>query len=134
MARRSIPIGFRVRHQTGPGTAAGTADRDYAKLLHQDLKLRDYLMSRLQPGRVGKGRDRAGAAKKTRVTIHSARPGRRDRQEGADIEKLRQELSNRTGSDVSLNILEIRSPRSMPSWWPRTSPASWSAVSRFAGR
>jgi small subunit ribosomal protein S3 len=50
------------------------------------------------------------AAKKTRVTIHSARPGVVIGKKGADIEKLRLELANRTGTDVSLNILEIRKP------------------------
>jgi small subunit ribosomal protein S3 len=49
-------------------------------------------------------------AKKARVTIHSARPGVVIGKKGADIEKLRLELSRMTGSDVNLNIVEIRKP------------------------
>ena len=49
-------------------------------------------------------------AKRARVTIHSARPGVVIGKKGADIEKLRQELSRMTGSDVNLIIVEIRKP------------------------
>ena len=45
-----------------------------------------------------------------RITIHSARPGVVIGKKGADIEKLRLELSKMTGSEVSLNIVEIRKP------------------------
>ena len=108
MGQKINPIGFRVGINR-TWDSRWYADRDYAKLLHQDLKLRDYLMTRLAQAGVGKVVIER-AAKKTRVTIHSARPGVVIGKKGADIEKLRQELSNRTGSDVSLNILEIRKP------------------------
>ena len=108
MGQKINPIGFRVGINR-TWDSRWYADRDYAKLLHQDLKLRDYLMNRLSQAGVGKVVIER-AAKKTRVTIHSARPGVVIGKKGADIEKLRQELSNRTGSDVSLNILEIRKP------------------------
>ena len=49
-------------------------------------------------------------AKKARVTIHTARPGVVIGKKGADIEKLRVELSRMTGNDVHLNIVEIRKP------------------------
>src|SRR6202040_310755 len=50
------------------------------------------------------------AAKKTRITLHSARPGVVIGKKGADIEKLRADIAKMTNSDVSLNILEIRKP------------------------
>jgi small subunit ribosomal protein S3 len=49
-------------------------------------------------------------AKKARISIHSARPGVVIGKKGADIEKLRLELSKFTKSEVSLNIVEIRKP------------------------
>ena len=108
MGQKINPIGFRVGINR-TWDSRWYADRDYAKLLHQDLKLRDYLMTRLAQAGVGRIVIER-AAKKTRVTIHSARPGVVIGKKGADIEKLRLELANRTGSDVSLNILEIRKP------------------------
>jgi small subunit ribosomal protein S3 len=49
-------------------------------------------------------------AKKARVTIHAARPGVVIGKKGQDIEKLRGDLAKLTGSDVNLNIVEIRKP------------------------
>src|SRR5260221_10013651 len=85
------------------------ARRDYSTLLHEDLKLRKFLIERLAQAGVGRVVIER-AAKKARITIHSARPGVVIGKKGADIEKLRQELSVRTGSEVALNILEIRKP------------------------
>jgi len=90
MGQKINPIGLPRRHQPH-WTAGGTADRDYAKLLHQDLKLRDDLMTRLSQAGVGRVVIER-AAKKTRVTIHSARPVS-SLQEGCDIEKA----ASRTG-------------------------------------
>jgi small subunit ribosomal protein S3 len=108
MGQKINPIGFRVGINR-TWDSRWYADRDYAKLLHQDLKLRDYLAGRLAQAGVGRIVIER-AAKKTRVTIHSARPGVVIGKKGADIEKLRLELANRSGTDVSLNILEIRKP------------------------
>ena len=108
MGQKINPIGFRVGINR-TWDSRWYADRDYAKLLHQDLKLRDYLMTRLNQAGVGKVVIER-AAKKTRVTIHSARPGVVIGKKGADIEKLRQDLAKRTASEVHLNIVEIRKP------------------------
>jgi len=48
--------------------------------------------------------------RKCRVTIHTARPGVLIGKKGADIDKLRQELSQRTSSEVHLNVVEVRKP------------------------
>ena len=108
MGQKINPIGFRVGINR-TWDSRWYADRDYANLLHQDLKLRDYVMDRLSQAGVGRVVIER-AAKKARITIHSARPGVIIGKKGADIEKLRLELARRTGSDVSLNILEIRKP------------------------
>ena len=49
-------------------------------------------------------------AKKARITIHTARPGVVIGKKGADIERLRTDVTKMTGSDVHLNIVEIRKP------------------------
>ncbi len=85
------------------------AGKDYAQLLHEDLRLKDYLKERLQQAGVSKIVIER-PAKKARVTIHSARPGVVIGKKGADIEKLRGDLAKMTGSEVSLNIVEIRKP------------------------
>ncbi len=108
MGQKTNPIGLRVGVNR-TWDSRWYADTDYAKLLHEDLKLRKYLMERL--GQAGVSRvviERP--AKKARITIHTARPGVVIGKKGADIEKLRLDLSKTTGGEVALNIVEIRKP------------------------
>ncbi len=108
MGQKVNPIGLRVGINR-TWDSRWYAKRDFANLLHQDLKLKKYLTERL--GQAGVSRiviERP--AKKARVTIHTARPGVVIGKKGADIEKLRSDLSKMTGSEVSLNIVEIRKP------------------------
>ena len=85
------------------------ARKEYGNLLLDDLGLRKFLRQRL--GQAGVSRiviERA--ARKTRITLHSARPGVVIGKKGADIEKLRTDIAKLTNSEVSLNIVEIRKP------------------------
>lgn len=108
MGQKVNPIGLRVGINR-TWDSRWFAGRDFANLLHEDLKLKQYLTERL--GQAGVSRiviERP--AKKARVTIHTARPGVVIGKKGADIEKLRSDLAKMTGSEVSLNIVEIRKP------------------------
>ena len=108
MGQKVNPIGLRVGINR-TWDSRWFAGRDFANLLHEDLKLKKYLSERL--GQAGVARiviERP--AKKARVTIHTARPGVVIGKKGADIEKLRSDLAKMTGSEVSLNIVEIRKP------------------------
>jgi small subunit ribosomal protein S3 len=108
MGQKINPIGLRLGINR-TWDSRWYADRDYAKLLHSDLKLRKFLSGRLQQAGVSRIVIER-PAKKARVTIHSARPGVVIGKKGADIEKLRGELAKMTGSEVNLNIVEIRKP------------------------
>ena len=108
MGQKVNPIGLRVGINR-TWDSRWFASRDFANMLHEDLKLKKYLTERL--GQAGVSRiviERP--AKKARVTIHTARPGVVIGKKGADIEKLRSDLAKMTGSEVSLNIVEIRKP------------------------
>ncbi len=85
------------------------AGREYADLLHEDIKIRAFLEEKLEAAGVAKILIER-PAKKARVTIFSARPGVVIGKKGADIEKLRSDLSKMTKAEVSLNITEIRKP------------------------
>ena len=85
------------------------ADDNYASMLHEDLRIRKLLLSRLSQAGVSKVVIER-PAKKARITIHTARPGVIIGKKGADIEKLRLDLSKMTGSEVHVNIVEIRKP------------------------
>jgi small subunit ribosomal protein S3 len=108
MGQKVNPIGLRVGINR-TWDSRWYASKDYAVLLHEDMRLRRYLDDRL--GQAGVSRiviERP--AKRARITIHTARPGVVIGKKGADIEKLRVELAKMTGGDVHLNIVEIRKP------------------------
>ena len=108
MGQKVNPIGLRLGINR-TWDSRWYADDQYGSMLHEDIKLRKYLFDRLSQAGVSKVVIER-PAKKARVTIHSARPGVVIGKKGADIEKLRLELSRMTGSEVSLNIVEIRKP------------------------
>ena len=108
MGHKVNPVGFRLGSNR-TWDSRWFSDDKYGDLLYEDIQLRNYLFDRLSQAGVSRVVIER-PAKRARVTIHSARPGVVIGKKGADIEKLRQELSRMTGSDVNLNIVEIRKP------------------------
>lgn len=108
MGNKINPIGLRVGINRTWDSRWYAGD-DYADKLIEDLKLREYIQEELKAAGISKVIIER-AAKNTRVTIYTARPGVIIGKKGADIEKLRQKLSSKAGGDVSLNIVEIRKP------------------------
>jgi len=108
MGQKVNPVGLRLGINR-TWDSRWFADKDYASLLHEDLALRRYLRKRLQQAGVSRIVIER-PAKRARVTIYTARPGVVIGKKGQDIEKLRQDLSGMTGTDVHLNIIEIRKP------------------------
>jgi small subunit ribosomal protein S3 len=108
MGQKVNPIGIRVGINR-TWDSRWFDDRNYADKLVQDLELRKYVQDKLKAAGISKVVIER-AAKNTRVTVYTARPGVIIGKKGADIENLRKELSKRAGSDVALNIVEIRKP------------------------
>jgi len=102
------PYGFRLG-VIQSWSSVWYADRDYAELLHEDLKLRDYVKKRLyQTGVARIDIERAG--RKAKVHIYTARPGLVIGQRGAEVDRLRYELEQLTGRELLINIHEVLSP------------------------
>lgn len=108
MGNKVNPIGLRLGINR-TWDSRWFAGKSYADLLHQDIELRKYLTKRLRQAGVSRIVIER-PAKRARITIYSARPGVVIGKKGSDIEKLRQDLSKMTGTDVALNIVEIRKP------------------------
>jgi len=109
MGQKVNPIGLRLGINRTWDSRWYAEGKEYGKLLHEDLEIRKYLEKNLVQAGVSRIIIER-PAKKARVTIHSARPGVVIGRKGADIEKLRSTLSQMTGSEVNLNIVEIRKP------------------------
>ena len=108
MGQKVNPIGMRVGINR-TWDSRWFSDRNYATRLIADLKLREYVKDKLKAAGISKVIIER-AAQNTRVTVQTARPGVIIGKKGADIEKLRKDLSTHAGSEVALNIVEIRKP------------------------
>ena len=108
MGQKVNPVGMRLGINR-TWDSRWFADKDYAQLLHEDLRLRKFLREKLAQAGVARVVVER-PAKKPRVTIYAARPGVIIGKKGQDIEKLRQELKAQAGTEVQLNIVEIRKP------------------------
>jgi small subunit ribosomal protein S3 len=83
------------------------AGKDYADLLHEDLRVREYIAKRLKDSSVSKV-EIERAANRLNITIHTAKPGMVIGKGGTEVEALRKALNSLTGKRVHINILEIK--------------------------
>lgn len=109
MGQKVNPIGLRLGINR-TWDSRWYADKGFGELLHQDIRLRQYIEKRLSQAGISRVVIERPAKKKARVTIYSARPGVVIGKKGADIEKLRVDLGKMTGNEVQLNIVEVRKP------------------------
>ncbi len=108
MGQKTHPKGFRVGIIES-WDSRWFAKRDFAVLLHEDLRVRRFLKARLHHAGIAKIEIERAAAK-ARVDIHTARPGLVIGKKGAEIEKLKAELHKLMGSEAYINIVEVRRP------------------------
>ncbi|MDC7682323.1 30S ribosomal protein S3 [Asticcacaulis sp. BYS171W] len=109
MGQKVNPIGLRLGVNRTWDSRWFAARQEYAKLLHQDLKIRKVLKEKLNAAGVSRIIIER-PHKKCRVTIYAARPGVVIGKKGADIDKLRKDVSAITDGEVFLNLVEIRKP------------------------
>jgi small subunit ribosomal protein S3 len=83
------------------------AEKDYADLLHEDLKVREYITKRLNDAAVSKV-EIERAANRLNITVHTAKPGMVIGKGGTEVEALRKALNQLTGKRVHINIVEIK--------------------------
>src|ERR1700680_3263887 len=108
MGQKVHPYGFRLGVNK-PWRSRWFSVRDYAKLLVEDVKLKEELKDKPQGDGVSSVEiERPG--NKLRLIIRTARPGIVIGRKGAEIEKLKTDLQKRTNRDVFIDILEVNKP------------------------
>ncbi len=108
MGQKVHPVGFRLGI-IRTWESKWYAEKDYSGLLHEDLKLRDYLKKRLYHAGISKI-EIERAASKAKVNIFAARPGIIIGKKGSEVEALKKDLSKLTDKEVFINIQEVRKP------------------------
>ncbi|MGH9603581.1 MAG: 30S ribosomal protein S3 [Terriglobales bacterium] len=108
MGQKVHPYGFRLGYNK-PWKSRWFVERDYDKLLLEDVKLKAELREKLKSAGISSIEvERPG--NKLRILIMTARPGIIIGRKGAEIDKLKQELQKRTGRDVYIDIQEVHKP------------------------
>ncbi len=108
MGQKVNPIGFRLG-VIKTWDSRWYSHADYAKLLHEDLKLKAFLKKRLYNSGVSKI-EIERAASKAKINIYTARPGLIIGKKGSEVETLKKELAKLTDKEIYLNIQEVRKP------------------------
>jgi small subunit ribosomal protein S3 len=108
LGQKVNPIGFRLG-VIKTWDSKWYAEADYAKKLHEDIKLRNFLKKRLYNSGVAKI-EIERAANKAKINIFTARPGLIIGKKGSEVETLKKELAKLTSTEVYLNIQEVRKP------------------------
>jgi small subunit ribosomal protein S3 len=109
MGQKIHPVGFRLPVTRNWASRWYAANKNFAMMLAEDLKVREYLKSKLKGAAVSRILIER-PAKSARVTIYSARPGVVIGKKGEDIESLKLELVKLFGVPVAVNIEEVRKP------------------------
>lgn len=109
MGQKVNPIGLRVAVHKNWRSRWYAGKKQYGDLLHEDLKIRKLVKSRLKDAAVPEVIIER-YANRARVTVHTARPGIVIGRKGADIETLRADVSRITGKDIYMEIMEVRDP------------------------
>lgn len=108
MGQKVHPIGMRVG-VIRDWDAKWYAKKEYAEYLHEDLRIRKFIASKLADAAVSTV-EIERAANRVNVSIHTAKPGMVIGKGGAEVENLRKELNKLTGKRVHINIVEIKKP------------------------
>jgi len=109
MGQKTNPIGFRVAVNRDWRSKWYAGKKEFGKLLTEDRQIRDVLKKKLESASVPRILIER-AATRCRITILTARPGVVIGRKGAEIDKLKEELSRMTGKEIYVDILEIKTP------------------------
>ncbi len=108
MGQKVHPKGFRLGIIKTWGSR-WYADKSFAKLLHEDIKIKKYVKKTLEhAGIADVGIERA--ASKVRVNIDAARPGIIIGKKGTEITKLKNQIQKMTDKEIFVNISEVKRP------------------------
>lgn len=108
MGQKVHPTGFRLG-VIKTWNSRWYADKDFSRLLHEDVKIKKFVKKRLAQAGVSSV-EIERAANKLRVNIAAARPGIIIGKKGSEIEKLKTEIQKLTDREVFINITEVQRP------------------------
>jgi small subunit ribosomal protein S3 len=108
MGQKTNPIGLRLGINR-TWDSRWFASKEYSKWLDEDIKVRSYVKRRLFKAGVARIEIERSGGKAT-VNIYTARPGMVIGRKGSEVDQLREELKQRCGREVQINIKDVKKP------------------------
>jgi len=108
MGQKTNPIGLRLGIIKS-WESKWYSEKEYSKLLQEDINLRKFLMKNLSSAGISKIIIER-PAKLANITLHTSRPGVIIGKKGSDIEKLKKKINKMISGDVNINIVEVKKP------------------------
>jgi len=108
LGQKVHPIGFRLGI-TKDWESKWFAKKDYAKKLHEDLRIRNLIKSKFYHAGISKVIIER-MADKVKIFIYAARPGLVIGRKGAEVERLKNELTKFVTGQVEINVREVPVP------------------------
>src|SRR5438270_938346 len=109
MGQKVRPTGFRTGIMTDWGSHWYANKQDFAELLVEDQKIRQFIKKRYGNSGISKVRIQRTREKVT-VFIHSARVGMIIGKKGQEIEKLTKQLEDLTHRHIEIKTMEVNRP------------------------
>src|SRR5258706_15672015 len=109
MGQKTNPIGLRIAVNKDWRSKWDAGKKEFGRLLTEDRNIRELLKKKLESASVPQILIER-AASRCRITIMTARPGLVIGRKGAEIDKLKEELSRTTGNELYADIIEIKTP------------------------
>ena len=109
MGQKTNPIGLRLAVNKDWRSKWYAEKKEFGKLLVEDQQIRELLKKKLESASVPRIQIER-AATRCRITIHTARPGVVIGRKGAEIDKIKEELSRMTGKEIYVEIVEVKKP------------------------
>src|SRR5574337_764767 len=107
MGQKTNPVGLRIAVNRDWRSKWYAGKKEFGKLLSEDREIRELLKKKLESASVPRILIER-AANRCRITILTARPGIVIGRKGAEIDKLKEELSKMTGKEIYVDIIEIK--------------------------
>lgn len=108
MGQKVNPVGLRLA-LNNDWNSRWFAGRNYGKLLHEDIKIRNFIKNEVSFAGISRV-EIERTAEKMKINLHTARPGIVIGRKGSDVERLRESIQEMTASQVVINIFEVKRP------------------------
>ncbi|NLI70577.1 MAG: 30S ribosomal protein S3 [Firmicutes bacterium] len=108
MGQKVSPVGFRIGIIRN-WDATWYAEKDYARLLHEDIRVRDYIQQKLANAGISRI-EIERVSNNLKLNIHTAKPGMVIGRGGTEVDRLKKDLEKMTGRNLQINIFQIKTP------------------------